>query len=281
MQDIEARAEGQMPSIDLTLAINYLPAVEVVMKVAAVSSCLALVGSEMLGMLSIMALLLSVDRSLGNTFILDGNALQYSVLLSWFVNHLRASAHAPPLVLPMASVLWWLTGYMLVVEPRPVQEFFVLYGVGTGGRMRQLLPALTNNLFVALFTFLPCAEESGGSRVMRSLVYTLLCVLWVYMVTVWRTAPLQPSGGMCVFTCHALIARFSPVLYLHWTMACGYALASIAAMLYHYVALHVAPPTEVSPPREAHKISTIAEEEDEDLEAYFQSAKLQQLKGGE
>jgi hypothetical protein len=33
---------------------------------------------------------------------------------------------------------------------------------------------------------------------------------------------------MCFFTCHALIARFSPVLYLHWTMAGGSALARVS-----------------------------------------------------
>jgi hypothetical protein len=252
--------------------------VEVVLKVALVSVCLALVGGEMLGLLSILSLMLSVDRSLASTFILDGNALQFTVLLSWFVNHLRASAHAPAFVLPMASVLWYASAFMLVAEPRAVQEFFVLYGVGTGGRVQQLLPALTNNLFVGLFTFLPCADESGGVKVLRSLGFTLLCVLWVYVVGVWRTAPRQAAGGMCAFACHALIARFSPVLYLHWTLAGGYALASLGPMIYHYVALHAAPIEEG--PKETHKIGTIAEEDDEDLEAYFQSAKLQ-LKGGE
>jgi hypothetical protein len=78
------------------------------------------------------------------------------------VNHLRAGAHAPAMVLPLAPVLWWLTAFMLVVEPslRAVQDSFVLYLVGAGGSVKQLLPALTNNLFVGLFTFLPCAEES-------------------------------------------------------------------------------------------------------------------------
>ncbi len=53
MQDGEARTEREMPSISLTLAVNYLPAVEVMLKVAVSSRLALVVESEVLGLLSI------------------------------------------------------------------------------------------------------------------------------------------------------------------------------------------------------------------------------------
>lgn len=292
MQDLEGgRAQcKEMPSIDLTLAVNYLPAVEVTLKVAFISSCLALLSStEVFGGFSIMVLMLSIDRSLSNIWILDGNALQFAVLLSWFVNYLRTAAMAPGFVMPMATWLWCVFAFSLVAEPKSVQEFFVLYGSGSGGRIRQIMPALGSSFFVGLFTFLPGPIESGVARIMRSLAFTLLCVLWVYVVNVWRARPRQQAGGMCVFTCHAIIARFCPVLYTQWLVAVLFSVACVVAIAWHYLKLHVVavavqPPSVYSPapplPEESHTtvMNTIAEGDEEDLEAYFQTAKLQQLK---
>lgn len=292
MQDLESPGkDGNMPSIDLTLAVNYLPAVEVVIKTAFVTSCLALLSpSDTLGGIAVMVMMVSVDRSLSSAWIMDGNALQFSVLLSWFVNYLRTAAVAPGLALPVATWLWCASSFVLVAEPKSVQEFFVLYGSGAGGRFKQVLPAVGNCFFMGLFAFLPGPTESGLAKIARSLGFVALCVLWVYVVNVWRPRPRQQAAGMCVFTSHAIVARFSPVLYVYGAMAVVYSLACAVAVVWHYVRLHSVSVTvhQVQPgstapspplPEEPHAgMGTITEEDEEDLEAFFQTAKLQQMK---
>ena len=130
---------------------------------------------------------------------------------------------------------------------------------------------------------------TGAIYALAALGFTLLCVLWVYVVSVWRPRARQHSGGMCVFACHALMARFCPVLYLPWLWALLYGLCGLGAMVYHYVQIHMVTVTvhQTQPTAEvsycsvgaggggmSDGIGTIAEE-DEDLEAYFQRAKMQ------
>ena len=284
MENKRADDPGAMPVIDLTLAVNYLPAGECMLKVTILACALCLTNvSEHFGAIPVLALALNIDRALSCGRIFDGNAVQYSVLLSWFVNSLRASAYAPAAVLPVATALWLSFSFLLVVEPARVQEFFVLYGQGSGGRLKQILPAVANNMFIGLFVFLPVSVESCPLRVARSLAFATLCVCWVYVVTVWKARSRQVGG--CVFSCHTLLARFSPVLYVNAVMAVVYFVACVGMMVYHYVDMHVVTVTvhqhvPVHVPEVAQEsitvLNTIREEDEEDLEALLRSAKMQQ-----
>lgn len=281
---MEHKREGDptaaMPAIDLTLAVNYLPAVECMIKVTILACALCLSNvSENFGAFSVLALALNINRALSNARIFDGNAVQYCVLLSWFVNTIRAGATAPGAVLPVATALWLAFTLSLVVEPPSVQEFFVLYGQGSGGMVKQILPAVVGSFFVGLFAFLPVSVESCPLRVVRSMAFAGLCVCWVYVVTVWRARPRQ-MGGLCVFSSHALLARFAPVLYVNAVVAGVYFVFCLGMMVYHYVQLHMVTVTihqhmEVMSDQ-AVTLNTIVEESDEDLEALLRSAKQQQ-----
>jgi hypothetical protein len=272
-----------MPAIDLTLAVNYLPAVECMVKVTLLSCILCLSNvSEHFGAVPVMALMLNIDRALSSARIFDGNAVHYYVLLSWFVNTLRSTAYAPGAVLPVATFLWVAFAFLLVVEPVQVQEFFVLYGQGSGGRLKQVLPAVAGSFFVGLFCFLPVSVESCPFRVARSLAFATLCVAWVYVVAVWKDRP--RGAGLCVFSSHALLARFAPVLYVNAAVAVVYCTACVGMMAFHYVQMHVVTvtvhqhvPVHSEPaPDTVVSLNTIREEDEEDLEALLRSAKMQQ-----
>ena len=274
MQDKRADGAGEMPTIDLTLAINYLPAVECFVKVTVLAGALCLANvTEHLGAFSIMAMMLAIDSALSTARIFDGNALQCAVLLSFFVNTLRLAASAPPAVVMSSTGFWALAALLLVVESREVQEYLVLYGQGGGGRLRQILPGVGSSLMIGLFAFLPGQRESSAVKMARALGFAALCMLWVYVVTVWRARPRQ--HGVCVFASHALIARFAPVLYLHAVVAAVYALACLALLVYHHVQLHYKAPPEPSV-TVLNTIHTIPEEDEEDLEALLRTAKQQQ-----
>lgn len=276
MENKRGSSPDAMPAIDLSLAVNYLPAVECMVKATLLSSILCLSNvSEHPGAVCIMALMLTIDRALASARILDGNAVQFSVLFGWFVHALREGAYAPSPVLPIATAFWLAFSMALVVEPAQVQEFLALYG--QGGPIRQILPAVGSSFFIGLFAFLPVSAESCALRITRSLAFAALCVGWVYVVTVWKARPRQ---GVCVFASHTLLARFSPVLYVNGVVACVFVFVCVVMMGYHYVQMHTVTVTlhqhlPETAMEQVTNLNTIQEEE-EDLEALLRSAKMQQ-----
>jgi hypothetical protein len=232
------------PAVDLTLAINYLPAVACIFKTILLASILSIPAlSDTLITYPILAMLLNIDRLLAPQRIFDTNAVLCSVLLSCVVNTLRLHASAPPMAVSATALAYVAFSLLLVVEPNGVPEFFALYSAGAG-RFRQALPAIGNCLYIASFTLLPAQPQSGLHRILRASGFAVLCIAWVYVVSLWRRprprgTMLCPraDGGLCVFACHALLARFSPVLYIHYVAAVVFAIVCVAAMGYHY-AMH-------------------------------------------
>jgi hypothetical protein len=127
---------------------------------------------------------------------------------------------------------------------------------------------------------------------------------------VWR--PRTKFNGSCVFECHLLLARFCPILYIHWVAAILYAVGCVALLVYHYVQIHVGFHGAVRVPtsdadtcslsevavmlNDARKqsaanlaldlngpveeMNTIMEEDDEDLEACFRAACQSRIQQG-
>jgi hypothetical protein len=295
-------ARKEMPPIDLTLAVNYIPAVVCLGKAALISFCLSIIhpGAH-LGGFVVFAMLLNLDRAVSCARIFDENALQLCILASWVINFLRVASEAPVLLNPIVSALWVGFSLSLVVEPRVVQEFFVLYGQGAGGALRKLVPGIVSSLMVGLVSLTPLQAEAGVVKSARTVGFAGLCVAWVYVVSVWRAKPRNVSGA-CVFETHALVARFCPVLYVNWVVAGGFGLVCVACLAYHYVRIHVrrgleradrvdraeyvvAAPEPVMGPLPNIRLEgvrlegtidmgPIEEEDDEDLEAFFRSACL-------
>ena len=317
MQDLgneNCEVKAQMAAIDLSLAVNYIPAVICLAKAALISFCLAIVQPwHHLGGFIIFAMLLNIDRSVSCAKIFDENAVQMVILAAWIINVLRAAVETSKLAQtlnPVSSVLWVSLSLALVVEPRMVQECFVLYGQGSGGTAHKLMPAVLTSLMVGVISFTPMPDESGAVKSIRALSFAALCVLWVYVVSVWRRNKRQVAN-VCVFETHALIARFCPVLYVHSVLAFWFVVACLGCVVYHYVRMHVAAASVTStdegksyvpekittkevkeskecrpkaqsvpvlmtdlqlPESNLQDMSTIAEEDEEALEAYFRSA---------
>ena len=279
----------EMPPIDLTLAVNYIPAVVCLGRAALISFCLCVLNpGTHLGGFIIFAMLLNIDRAIANARIFDENALQLCILASWVINYLRVANEAPVLLNPVATGLWVAFSLSLVAEPKVVQETFVLYGQGAGGTLHKLIPAVVTSVFVGVISYTPLAVESGVVKTSRTMAFAGLCVAWVYVVNVWRCKPRQQIGA-CVFETHALIARFCPLLFVNWLVASGFAALCVGGVVYHYVRLHVTRPVVYGRPEIAAKTAeavsrpevviaakqempVIEEEDDEQLEAYFRTA---------
>lgn len=296
MQNIEAegqRPKADMPAIDLTLAVNFIPAVICLCKAALMCFCLNILDSgEHLGGFVIFAILLNLDRAISCARIFDENAVQLCILSAWVINFLRAMAHAPKWVEPFFTFFWVVFALSLVFEPKQARTFFVMYGSGSGCVHRRLLPGILTSLFVCSLAYTPMHQESWVLHTFRSFGFACLCVSWVYLVGVWRPKPRH--SGSCVFESHLILSRFCPVLYVHWIVAAIFLVVCAAAIVYHYVQIRMSKHEPVPQEDSAEfkpvcssgllavavsdattDLNTIVEEEeDEDIEAYFRTACL-------
>jgi hypothetical protein len=238
---IPSPKKPHMPPIDLTLAVNFIPAVVCLCKAALISFSLNILDpGEHLGGFVVFVVVLNIDRAISCARIFDENAIQCCILAAWVINFLRAMAEAHKLVNPVATFFWLCFGYGLVLEPKVIQEFFVMYGHGSGGMFKRMLPGILTSIFVVVMAFTPMKEEPGIIRSARSVGFASLCVAWVYVVSVWRPKPRH--NGSCVFECHLLLSRFCPILYIHWGVAICYAIGCVGLLVYHYIQIHISSP---------------------------------------
>ena len=229
-----------MPPLDLTLAVNYIPAVVCLAKAALISFCLCILNpGTHLGGFIIFAMLLNIDRAVLCARIFDENAVQLCILAAWVINYLRAASEASRFINPAVSGVWAAFGVVLTLEPKAVQEMFVLYGHGSGGTMHKIMPAVITSVLVAAISYTPLQVEPGTVKSARAIGFACLCVAWVYVVSVWKAKP-RHNLSSCVFETHALIARFCLILYVNWMLAAVFGVWCVGCLSYHYVRIHVA-----------------------------------------
>jgi hypothetical protein len=288
-----------MPGIDLSLAVNYIPAVECLSKTVAIVSSLAFVEERHdLGAFMVIALMLNLDRVFSCTRIFDGNAVLCTLLGSWIVNFLRVSTEAPRFLNPLVATGWCIFALCLLVEPRRLKPYILseseLNGWGMservdvnphGGRvsrLKRITPVLVTTFCVGCIAFTRMDSEGWAVRFGRSLSFSVLCVVWVYLVGVWRR-----SGGMLNTFTQNLVGRFCPILFVNAVCSVLFFVACLVCLVYLYYNMHCLPPSGPSSQSSSQSgggdmesaaqgpimTTTIEEETDEDLEAYFRSAR--------
>lgn len=305
--------EDGMPGIDLTLAVNYIPAVECLSKTVAIVASMAFVDElHQLGAFMIIALVLNVDRVFACTRIFDGNAVLGTILASWIVNFLRVSAEAPKFLNPVVTAVWCFGALCLLLEPSRIKPFILpeaeqhtshsrdgsswgpsmRVDVSADGgrlcRLKRIVPVLATSFCVGSIAFTRMESEGWAVKFGRSLSFSALCVVWVYLVGVWR----RSGGAFNTFT-QNLIGRFCPVLFVNSACAVLFVVACVLCFCYLFYDMHrPSPPSGpgLSSPEQEYKeicaqaagggpMTTILEDEsEEDLEACLRMAR--QGRGG-
>jgi hypothetical protein len=236
-------------SIDLSLAVNYLPACSCAAKSSLLSLALCAVHSlRLVPAYAALGLLLVFDRLLqGRACILDGSSVLLGIFAAHAVSEVQESG--TPLQ-PWDQWAFWtlsaewatLSGYRLYlcgagqVKPLPASS----------RRAVQQWEFLGACAHVALCAFHRSPQfEPRGLRVARYTSFAFLCVCWTYVIGIYLRRVTSTAADSAVH----FASYFWPVLYVHPYVAAAYAAAVLAGVALHLrpplPALHLRPPSPV------------------------------------
>jgi len=216
------------PPIDLTLAVNYIPAATCLLRLVFFIFLMTLIkpGDE-LGGYSIIGLLVWQDRVVFKAYfpnqIFDGSALIIAVFASNLFLIVRNSNTGSHLSFMGAVVnFWW--GMMcvgLILEPISMRRVFE-----RRKKLYHILPAIITGVALLALAQVHADREDAGVKFTRGIAFALLSLVWIYVVALHQADQTKDSS--------AVISRFSPVLYMPVPLACLFALIASTCVGYQY-----------------------------------------------
>ncbi len=211
-------------TIDLTLAVNYLPACACALQSVLLSFALcALHSVRLLPAFVPLCLVLVMDRSSPRTLrIFDGSAVLFSVFLAHCVAAMQefgeGGFHLWPSLHLLFSVEWPLAALYFLLRPPSHRDALAL---------RVFLGCACFRVSCHAFLYRPESGELRLVRVARDLAFAGLCLVWTYVVGLYRRRLThQPTESAVHFAVY-----FWPVLYVHAYAACAYAFAAFAVVV--------------------------------------------------
>jgi hypothetical protein len=215
--------------VDLTLAVNYLPACSCLAKMLVFMLAMTLIpaGSEVDGLV-FLAAMLYVDRLVTRNIIFDANAILLAVLFANAHAGVRAvsSQRAFQTLVDGMFIFWAMGSLVLICEPRSVK-----LALDRRPSWAKIVPVLLMLLIVVAISHFHAELEPGGVRCCRALAFTLLSFAWIYIVGI-RT----PHGieylkeNSCQF-----VARLSPVLYVSVWIAVAFTICAVGGFVMQYM----------------------------------------------
>ena len=257
-------------NVDLTLAVNYLPACECLGKMLIFMLWVAWIqpGGEVDAYIS-LASILYMDRLVTRNMIFDANAILLAVYFANVQAQLRAvSQHrAYPVLVDCMFVLWAMGSVVLIAEPMAVKN-----ALERRPRANKLGAVVLMLLIVPAIAHFHAPLETGGVRGCRAVAFTLLAFAWIYIVGIHTPHGIEYLKE----NSSQFVARLAPVLYTTLWIAVVFCLAAVAGLVMQYLRLVgqkgaglESPPdmVVVEPPRQ----------EEADAEELFRMARMQSL----
>ena len=215
-----------MEMIDLSLAVNYLPACACVGKTVALAFVLCVIhaGGVTPAYIPVAAALM-LDRLVYPSLIMDCN----SVLLGIFASHLvwevqrAADGRWEPWsgLHIILSVGWCVeAGWNMWRKHAPNSITARLH--------KQNVSFASAMLVIGILAFLRAEEELRIVRFTRYLMYGCLCLAWVYVIGLYQRRMTHASESTTYFTVY-----FSPILYVHQYAALAYGAFCVVSIATH------------------------------------------------
>jgi hypothetical protein len=282
--------------VDLTLAVNYLPACVCLGKMLVFMLVLtAIPAEEEVEGLILIAAVLYMDRLTTHNIIFDANAILLAIFFANVHATVRAaSQHRAYGGLVDGMYLFWGVGSLVLlwdppaVKQVPASPSQPCVRSGTHKRasqvfdrrvrMAKIVPVLLMLLIVGAMSHFHSPLEPGGLRACRALAFTLLSFAWVYTVGIHSAHGIEYlKENSCQF-----VARLSPALYMSPWIAAGFTVGATAGFVVQFMrmsAADVSPPPPVdleqsAPPPPVIKPQPKADESEEEL---FRQARMQSL----
>lgn len=218
-------------TVDLRLAVNYLPACaclgKMLLFMLAVSSIRP--GEEVDSYVTLAAMLY-LDRLMVRNMIFDANAIILAVYFSDVQAQLRAVSPntAYPGVVDAMFLVWAMTSVVLIAEPHAVKQ-----ALERRPRANKLVPVVLMLLVVPAVCHFNAPLETGSTRACRAMAFTLMSFAWIYIVGIHTPRGIEHlKENSCQF-----VARLSPVLYVSPWIAVAFAFAATAALGIQYLRL--------------------------------------------
>ena len=263
-----------MPAqIDLTLAINYIPAATCLLRLVFFIFLMTLIRpGEELGGYSIVGLLVWQDRVVFRAYfpnqIFDGSALVIAVFASNLFLLVRNTNTGSHLSFMGAVVnFWWsMMCIGLILEPIYMRRVFE-----RRKKLYHILPAIITGIALLALVQVHADREDAGVKFTRGITFALLSLVWIYVVALHQVEQSIKDSS-------AFISRFSPVLYMPVPLACLFTLIASACVGYqYYLAFHRSEPAIKEAPGSSKELIRMEEgteqPEPDSLEEIFKQAK--------
>jgi hypothetical protein len=218
--------------VDLSLAVNYLPACMCIVESTALSVGLCIVHAFRLTPAYVgIALCLAVGRLMySHPRIMDKSSILLGIFLAHAVSEIQESGDSAGMWHPYfqgAISLEWpaLAGYRLLLGAPKAG-----YSAGRRALHWEFAGACAH---VAACAFHGAPQpEPRGVRVARYMSFCLVSLCWMYVVGIFRRRVTQGVSDSTVY----FAVYFWPILYVHPYVAAAYSMAVLVS-----VAMHLAP----------------------------------------
>lgn len=219
-----------MQTVDLTLAVNYLPACGCLVRLILLMLALAMVpaGDEILGGYLAIAAALYLDRTLTHKIIFDGNAILMAVFFANTHAVIRAATSTMRAYPPVMGVghLFWSAGCTILIADPPLVRQALENRKVAGNKLILVTGMLVTVVVTAYFQ---SDLEPIAIRACRALAFTLLAFAWIYMIGIHS----NQGVGHLKESSWQFITCLAPVLYAPLWLAVLFCPAAVWALVMH------------------------------------------------
>jgi hypothetical protein len=215
--------------VDLTLAVNYLPACACLCKVLGLMLALSLIapGDEVRSGYIPLAAVLYLDRLLTRNLIFDANSILMAIYFSNAHAVVRATSQRNVhfLITAIPHILWIGGCLTLLVEPAPVRQL-----MERRKSIGKITPVIAMLMIIVGTAGIFSPLETSPVRACRALAFTLLSFVWIYMVGIH-----SPQGiEFLKENSYQFIMRLAPILYSPLWAAIPFPMITAAVLIWQY-----------------------------------------------